>query len=152
MGFIREFRCRQIFVDLLCDFQSFGKVEEPDVFEKLYFRVLSISHPEGGFVGLNPVIVEILADFVLLFFVDESIGTHVDEFLEVIFGEDVGKGPFDVDFVLVDVWTFIKGNLGTLVFFWTGLDSDKGLEDEEGNLWLESVVDFGGVVFEEGVN
>lgn len=81
------------------------------MFEKLYFKVLSVSHPEVGFVGLYPVIVEILADFVLLFLVDESIGTHVDEFFEVIFGEDVGKGPFDVYFVLVDVWAFIEGNL-----------------------------------------
>ena len=95
----------------MCDFEGFGEVKEPNVFEKLYFRVLSVSHPETVFVGLDPVIVEILADFVLLFLVDESIGTHVDEFFEVIFGKDVGKGPFDVDFVLIDVGAFIEGNL-----------------------------------------
>ncbi len=137
---------------MLGDFEGFGEIKEPNVFEELNFRFFSVSHPETGLVRFEPVVVEILGDFILLFLIDEAIGTHVDEFFEVILGQDVGETPFDVDLVLVDVRAFVQEDEGRLVFLRTGADSDEGLEDEEGDLGLESVVDFGGVVFEEGVN
>ena len=83
------------------------KIECPDRFQELHLRFFGLCHQKTTLVCLNPVIIEIFVDLLLLFLVDQAIGPHVDQFFEIVFRENMTKASTDIDFVFIDLTAFI---------------------------------------------
>ena len=86
------------------------KIECPDRFQELDLKFFGLCHQKTTLVCLNPVIIEIFVDLLLLFLVDQAIGSHVDQFFEIVFREDVTKASTDIDFVFIDLTAFVHYN------------------------------------------
>jgi hypothetical protein len=125
-------------IDLLSHLFCFFKVKAPNYLEELNLKPFGVHYNEV-YSWLNPMIIVKSLDLLLLLIVDETIGPHVYEFLEIVLREDFYKVFFNSYFLGLFIENFLR-NKPMVV------DPDDGVKQKKGDRWLKSVEYFLGLV------